>query len=624
MTKSKSTKRALLMSALALLMCVSMLIGSTFAWFTDSVTTGSNIIKSGNLDVDLIDASGASMSGEIIEFVAKDGRAQSEILWEPGCTYETNPVYVVNKGNLALKYNIVINGIEGDAKLLEAIEWTITVGNVSTEAANLNGELLAGEKTEAIVLSGHMKEEAGNEYQDLTVEGISIAVYATQLAYESDSYGPDYDEEAVIGTYIELGEGEDLLAALASAEAGKPVTIKLMGNVEWPTEDHHGENDVTPASAIVINGNGYTITATGAGVTPIGDTEAPMTLKNVKIVDNSVSYKENAWELTYLEVGGTKLNCENVIFADEIQFGTNATFTNCTFESNEESVYAVWVEDGNATFINCAFTGYRGIKVHEDYGSEVKTVVVDNCTFKNITKKPGMAIGTLNADTTVAITNSTFASCQAGDQGLYIYETDTDVATFNFVNKNNTIATGVSNNTELKDAIAAGEDTIVLGGGEYSLPTLANTEGVTIIGAEGATIGGESVSTGFGGDFGKNTTIKNVTFTGSSNAVRYSYAKGGTTVFENCTFAGDTMYGFHIDQSEGATFIFNDCTFSGFNAFASDLVKVTFNNCTFLHNGNYGHTNIWSIGEFNGCTFGEGATFGTRGSGVIYVDGVKK
>ena len=624
MTKSKSTKRALLMSALALLMCVSMLIGSTFAWFTDSVTTGSNIIKSGNLDVDLIDASGASMSGEIIEFVAKDGRAQSEILWEPGCTYETNPVYVVNKGNLALKYNIVINGIEGDAKLLEAIEWTITVGNVSTEAANLNGELLAGEKTEAIVLSGHMKEEAGNEYQDLTVEGISIAVYATQLAYESDSYGPDYDEEAVIGTYIELGEGEDLLAALASAEAGKPVTIKLMGNVEWPTEGHHGENDITPASAIVINGNGYTITATGAGVTPIGDTEAPMTLKNVKIVDNSVSYKENAWELTYLEVGGTKLNCENVIFADEIQFGTNATFTNCTFESNEESVYAVWVEDGNATFINCAFTGYRGIKVHEDYGSEVKTVVVDNCTFVNITKKPGMAIGTLNADTTVAITNSTFASCQAGDQGLYIYETDTDVATFNFVNKNNTIATGVSNNTELKDAIAAGEDTIVLGGGEYSLPTLANTEGVTIIGAEGATIGGESVSTGFGGDFGKNTTIKNVTFTGSSNAVRYSYAKGGTTVFENCTFAGDTMYGFHIDQSEGATFIFNDCTFSGFNAFASDLVKVTFNNCTFLHNGNYGHTNIWSIGEFNGCTFGEGATFGTRGSGVIYVDGVKK
>ena len=305
-------------------------------------------------------------------------------------------------------------------------------------------------------IEGHMAEEAGNEYQNLKIDNIAITVYATQLAYESDSYGPDYDEEAVIGTYIELGEGEDLLAALASAEAGQPVTIKLMGNVEWPTEGHHGENDVTPASAIVINGNGYTITATGAGVTPIGDTEAPMTLKNVKIVDKSVSYKENAWEFTYLEIGGTKLNCENVTFADEIQFGTNATFTNCTFESNEESVYAVWVEDGNATFINCAFTGYRGIKVHEDYGSEVKTVVVDNCTFKNITKKPGMAIGDLNADTTVAIKDSKFVGCQAGDQGLYIYETDTDVTTFNFVNENNTVTTPVATFAELKKVFEKG------------------------------------------------------------------------------------------------------------------------------------------------------------------------
>ena len=53
MTKTKSTKRALLMSALALLMCVSMLIGSTFAWFTDSVTSAGNKIQAGTLQVDL-------------------------------------------------------------------------------------------------------------------------------------------------------------------------------------------------------------------------------------------------------------------------------------------------------------------------------------------------------------------------------------------------------------------------------------------------------------------------------------------------------------------------------------------------------------------------------------------
>ena len=51
--KKQNTKRALLLSALSLLLCVCMLVGSTFAWFTDSVTSANNIIKSGNLDVEL-------------------------------------------------------------------------------------------------------------------------------------------------------------------------------------------------------------------------------------------------------------------------------------------------------------------------------------------------------------------------------------------------------------------------------------------------------------------------------------------------------------------------------------------------------------------------------------------
>ena len=196
MTKTKSTKRALLLSALSLLMCVSMLIGSTFAWFTDSVTSGGNTIQSGTLDVDLVDADNNSKAGQVIEFVTADNRGQDAILWEPGCTYKTEPVYVVNKGNLALKYEIVISGINGNAKLLEAIEWTVTVGTTTTALADLKGDLLAGAKSEAIVLSGHMKEEAGNEYQGLTADGISVSVLATQLTHESDSFDNQYDNNA--------------------------------------------------------------------------------------------------------------------------------------------------------------------------------------------------------------------------------------------------------------------------------------------------------------------------------------------------------------------------------------------------------------------------------------------
>lgn len=53
MTNPKQTKRALLMSLLSLLLCCAMLIGSTFAWFTDSVTSGNNKIIAGNLDIEL-------------------------------------------------------------------------------------------------------------------------------------------------------------------------------------------------------------------------------------------------------------------------------------------------------------------------------------------------------------------------------------------------------------------------------------------------------------------------------------------------------------------------------------------------------------------------------------------
>ena len=49
----KSTKRALLTSIVSLVLCCTMLIGTTFAWFTDTVTSAGNKIQAGNLDVAL-------------------------------------------------------------------------------------------------------------------------------------------------------------------------------------------------------------------------------------------------------------------------------------------------------------------------------------------------------------------------------------------------------------------------------------------------------------------------------------------------------------------------------------------------------------------------------------------
>ncbi|MBE6781042.1 MAG: hypothetical protein E7545_08700, partial [Ruminococcaceae bacterium] len=101
MTNTKSTKRALLLSALAIVMSVAMLIGSTFAWFTDSASTAVNTIQSGTLKVELQyqekDGTWVDAEGKTLDFKKAAGAPTDEkILWEPGCTYELPAIKVVN------------------------------------------------------------------------------------------------------------------------------------------------------------------------------------------------------------------------------------------------------------------------------------------------------------------------------------------------------------------------------------------------------------------------------------------------------------------------------------------------------------------------------------------------
>ena len=199
----KATKRALLTSVMALVMCVVMLVGTTFAWFTDTASTAVNKIQAGTLNVALemydgttwVDAEGKTLQFKVNGQIPAEG---TQILWEPGCTYELPAVKVVNKGNLALKYTISLNGVQGNAKLLEAIKFTVKVDGTETALDQLNGTLLANRESAPIVISGHMKEEAGNEYQGLSIEGIAITVNATQLDSEYDSFNNTYDQDAVL------------------------------------------------------------------------------------------------------------------------------------------------------------------------------------------------------------------------------------------------------------------------------------------------------------------------------------------------------------------------------------------------------------------------------------------
>ena len=220
----KKTKLALLHSVIALILCCSMLIGTTFAWFTDVVQSGVNHIVAGNLDVELeyLDKNGAwkSVDGSTEIF-------DPNALWEPGYT-EVIYLRVSNKGDLALKYQLGVNIVsetgstnkDGEDFLLsdhirfgvvqdvttryatrEDARKAVTASTIISEGYSKADSIAKGGADQYVALVVWMPEETGNEANYMTgvnppkIE-LGINLVATQQMAESDSFGPTYDEQA--------------------------------------------------------------------------------------------------------------------------------------------------------------------------------------------------------------------------------------------------------------------------------------------------------------------------------------------------------------------------------------------------------------------------------------------
>jgi hypothetical protein len=225
-----------------------------------------------------------------------------------------------------------------------------------------------------------------------------------------------------------------------------------------------------------------------------------------------------------------------------------------------------------------------------------------------------MAIGALNADTTVAIKDSKFVGCQAGDQDLYIYETDTAVTTFNFIESGNELFGLVTNNTALKTALSSAQagDTVYVADGAYTLPKL--NKGVTIIGSENTVV--TNTLSGTLND----VTLKNIKIK-AGNAQRWAYGEG-KVVFENCTFEATSVYAIHYDGLSGANITYKDCTIIGWAALSSGAEHITFDGCKIYGNGTYGSIRVCSPATIKNCTFDVSAvnTTDTYQDGIHAVD----
>ena len=453
--KKFSSGRALLLSVLSMVICVSMLIGSTFAWFTDSATANVNTIKSGDLDVEIVKADGSELTGAL-KWVAKDGRAQDKILWEPGCEYNLESFKIKNAGDLALKYKVVISGLTGDATLLEAIDFTVKVGDAAPVALEgWDGKLLpaGAEKTEItqdadigetalITITGTMKTTAGNDYRGLSLEGISITVYATQLAHEFDSNGNTYDagaseHEFKQGVKISgiAGVADSYASIQEAYEAVKAMLVENSGLVEQPLSEEafnafftdggkitwtiYGSQKVTDKRMFSF-GRAANRFGEGRHITEIdivgGNSSAALDLS---AVNGTFALPYNWWNVE--DSVNTALKCKNITF-DGIKsmpsaiyqctlHSTTYEFDGCTFNGN---LYSYQNFDVEMTIKNCVFNAPANTQYAFMSQGAGGTITLDGNTFNGYTR--GINLQRAKAD--FIITNNVIKSdCSEADRG---------------------------------------------------------------------------------------------------------------------------------------------------------------------------------------------------------------
>ena len=423
--KLKSKKSALLLSFTSLLLCFAMLAGSTFAWFTDTATTGVNKIQAGNLDIEVQYRTTADGEWETLD-KATDLFGAEGTLFEPGHTRVVE-LKIENAGNLALKYKIGMNiasetlgtnkygnpyklsdslkvaatGFQqypAEGGIAEAMEWAIFqpgMGGMWKEhpftnfeleyASNGNVHALQPGAAQILGIKVYMPESVGNEANAKTTAdaasiNFGLNVVATQYTTESDSYSTQYDKDA---TYPVIVSNQQQANDAITNATDKKANISLTSG-QTVTLDNGIANEGDKARDITFSGDGS---------------------QTVDVVTNAVNANEGN-ELNYqrgssftfenliIQAGSTSYGgivCNELTFKDctikgKLTLYGKATFINCVFDNTMADQYSIWTWGGtDVTFEGCTFnTNGKAILLYGGAdGKNPTNLVVNNCTFND-------------------------------------------------------------------------------------------------------------------------------------------------------------------------------------------------------------------------------------------------
>ena len=572
MTNTKNTKRALLSSVLALFLCFAMLLGTTYAWFTDSVTSAGNIIQSGTLDVEMEWKDATATGAQQTYKDASEGAIFNYDKWEPGYV-EAKNIKISNVGTLALQYNLHIAANGEVSKLADVIdvyyaegEYTLAtremteltkIGTLSDVLdgmpANMTGDLEAG-KNDIVTIALKMQEDAGNDYQGLSIgTNFSVILMATQDNVEKDAFDenydnieiPDKDVQVIEGNiYHYTVDGNVVLASVPYGNVGASFTVP---------------DDVT----ILGQGDVYD------GAVPVFSKSSPI---------ESITLPEGLVEIKARAITGVKtltsINFPSTLKAIRAQALRQTGMDELTVPANVEvigegafrdmaNLIAVTVE-GNVAFDNNAFRSCPNLTSIYLLGDDVTFTGSQFATRSDNGNATGITIYVKNA--TVA------ARVYAAQKSAYGYEVKVLGAAADGSDAQEVVK--ATNNAQLNEAIQAGAKAVVLAEGNYALHFTNNTNfnlnDMTIEGLGNVNLSISSSEAWYGRVQGSNVTFENIHFTSSVGAT-------GKATYNNCTFDDWTI----CASSNNEETTFNNCTINGCLNTSTDFSSgdVFVNNC---------------------------------------------
>lgn len=676
MNNKKSTKRALLSSVLSLLLCLTMLIGTTFAWFTDSVTSTGNIIKAGTLDVEMYWADGTENPESTTWTDASEGAIFNYDKWEPGYV-DVKHIKIENKGTLALKYALSIAAgtevsiladvidvyyVDGAKQVAsrDDLDGMTLVGTLREAISGLSaveGDLDAG-LSDTVTIALKMKETAGNEYQGLSIgSSFSVQLLATQLEAEVDSFDKTYDAEA---TYLNQDENGNWIISNAaevvyfanqvnSGNSYKDETVLLANDI-----DLEGINwtpiGTTSGKAFqgTFDGQGHTISnlagvykntnAGKYGKAFFGNCTGDVTIKNVTFTDASIANEASPKGNIYGIVCGYSygnITFENVHVKDSYLSGLGKV--------GAILAYAADPGDDVITMKNCSVTnttiaGVYNVAPFIGLIQVGNSVEMDDCSTSDITwianatgdyampyktvsdnEEDGIYWAYSDVYNYAAWGNAytTYEYWENGDTTMVGYCVDRDYA-------DPAIEYKVSSAESLASALASGGNVVMTSDVDAGGQVFVNNGGV--LDGNGNTLYVNSGSAAYeSGLTVTEGTVKNVTVAGAFRGLGVGGSGAsemtGDATYENVTVK-DATYGINIGIGNGYKLTVIDSTICDWNSY-SGLGSAQFTGCTFTSEGRYYAAQRISANAtftYTNCKFEQNTYDNASGTENYYLD----